>query len=271
MIKYYKTNRFYKIILIGFMSLILFASQSRTFYTFLNGQSFTYWNILNNTYIIPNKYYGIFPPLYSDYIKDSIFAFYIFENAKDKILVNPSHNMDLENKFKFNMSNKNHSFILMTKEEVNYYRNNSNLEHIQIHFTKYDIGYEKADFCKIYKIDKNGIKIEDYNQNYFSFYNYVLNLPILLFCFLFCITIIYSIMYLKNYNLQEYSNNVLKIILLDTIEFFLVNLIIWHIIILVIPYLGLIIVPFLFILGILFQSFKGKKFAQDYFRNKKLK
>ena len=78
---YFKSNRFYKIILIGFISLILFVSQSRTFYTFSNGQSFTYWNILDNTYIIPNKYYGIFPPIYSDYIKDSIFVFYIFANS----------------------------------------------------------------------------------------------------------------------------------------------------------------------------------------------
>ena len=265
---YFKSNRFYKAILIGFISLILFAFQSRTFYTFSNGQSFTYWNILGITYVIPNKYYGIFPPIYTDYIEDSIFTFYIFENIKDKILVEPSYNMDLENKFKFKMSNKNHSFILITEEELNHYRNNSNLKHIQIHFIKYDTGYEKADFCKIYKIDENGIKTEDYSQNYFSYYNYILNLPIMLFCFLFSIIIIYSIMYLKNYNLQEYSNNMFKIIVLDVIEFFLVNLIIWHIIILSIPYLGIIIVPFLFILGILFQFFRGKDFTQNYFRNK---
>ena len=265
---YFKSNRFYKAILIGFISLIIFASQSRTFYTFSNAQSFTYWNILGITYVIPNKYYGIFPPIYSDYIEDSIFTFYIFENIKDKILVEPSYNMDLENKFKFKMSNKNHSFILITEEELNHYRNNSNLKHIQIHFIKYDKGYEKADFCKIYKIDENGIKTEDYSQNYFSYYNYILNLPIMLFCFLFSIIIIYSIMYLKNYNLQEYSNNMFKIIVLDVIEFFLVNLIIWHIIILSIPYLGIIIVPFLFILGILFQFFRGKDFTQNYFRNK---
>ncbi len=49
---YFKSNRFYKTILIGFISLILFTSQSRIFYTFSNGQSFTYWNILNNTYIM---------------------------------------------------------------------------------------------------------------------------------------------------------------------------------------------------------------------------
>lgn len=262
MIKYYKSNRFYKIILIGFMSLILFASQSRTFYTFSNGQSFTYWNILSNTYIIPNKYYGIFPPIYSDYIKNSIFTFYIFENIKNKILIYPN----LENKF--NMSNKNHSFILMTEEEVNYYKNNSNLEHIQIHFLRYYTKYEKDNFCTIHKIDKNGIKSRDYSQDYFSYYNYILNLPILLFCFLFFIAIIYSIMYLKNYKLQGYSNNVIEIIILDTVEFFLVNLIIWHIIILSIPYLGIIIVPFLFILGILFQFFRGKDFTQNYFRNK---
>ena len=56
MIVNYTFRRFYKTILIGFISLILFASQSRTFYTFSNGQSFTYWNILNNTYITPSYF-----------------------------------------------------------------------------------------------------------------------------------------------------------------------------------------------------------------------
>lgn len=45
MIVNYTFRRFLKTIIIGFIASMFFYLEARTFYTFSNGKSFTYWNI----------------------------------------------------------------------------------------------------------------------------------------------------------------------------------------------------------------------------------
>jgi len=62
-------KRFSQTILIGLISIILFLPQMRIFYTSPNGTSFTFWKFYGKTYVMPYKYYGLFPSLFGDYIK----------------------------------------------------------------------------------------------------------------------------------------------------------------------------------------------------------
>jgi len=252
---YRSSIRFYKAVLIGIFSMILFMSQNRIFYTSPNGTSFTFWEIYNHTYVIPYKYYGLFPPLFSDYIKpftsdqyfDTIFDFYI--DIKDKIILVPNSSSTLKKKL-LEVNNKNNSFIIMTEEEIKEYINNHpGLEYIFLSNTNFITKHEYDKYMSGYQKKSNGQTIQLYKLDYNLFNNYNL-IFILLFCFLFVTTIIYTVMYLRNYDLQSYSNNLFKAILMDGIEFFLAN-VIFYCVTLVVSFMAILFLGFL-----LFSSFK---------------
>jgi len=228
-------KRFSQTILIGLISIILFVPQMRIFYTSPNGTSFTFWKFYGKTYVIPYKYYGLFPPLFSDYIKsftsdqsfDIIFDFYI--DIKDKIILVLNSSSKSKKKL-FEINNKNNSFIIMTEEEIKEYINNHpKLEYINLYNTNFGTKYERDNYMSGYQKKSNGESVQLYRLDYFSSYNHFLNFLILLFCFLFVTAIIYTIMYLRNYDVRSYSKNLYKAILIDSIEFFLTNLVVYHV------------------------------------------
>lgn len=59
-------------------------------------------------WFIPDKYYGLTPPLFSDYVRGSSFLLQNF-NIQDKTMVSPN-DPKLDNNFQFYISNKNNSF-----------------------------------------------------------------------------------------------------------------------------------------------------------------
>jgi len=259
-------SRFTKNILIGLILLTFYTPLCKIFYNFQDKTLITYWSILGNTYIIPNKYYSIVPPIFSDYIEilydsdfeSSMFNLYIGV-IENKIVVVPNHHRNTKPEdFAFSISNKNSSFILMTQEEFkNYIDNNSISKYIAVEFNKFTPTNRTFYFDSVYKIDSKG-KSKIYAIGLFNYEQFILNIPMLLFCCLFVVTMINSIMYLRKYDLQSYSNNLSKAILLDTIEFSIVNLILWSMIVICYDYLPfffdpilitIVVVSFTFIIG----------------------
>jgi|GEM_PF-2682272 len=278
-------NRLTKNIVISLILLTLYTPLCKIFYNFQDKTLITYWSILGNTYIIPNKYYSIVPPFFSDYIKilyDSDFESTLFNLCigviENKIVVVPNHHRNTKPEdFAFSISNKNGSFILMTKEEFkNYIDDNSILKYIAIKFNKFTPTNRTFYFDSVYKIDNNK-ESKIYAIGLFNYDQFILNIPILLFCCLLIVTIVNSIMYLRNYDLQSYSDNLFKAVLLDSIEFSIVNLILWSMIVICYDYLPfffdpilitIVVVSFTFIIG--YSIGKANNSYTKYFKVKNI-
>lgn len=246
MIANYTFRRFFKTIIIGFIAITFSISEYRTFYTFSNGKSFTYWNILGITYVIPDKYYGLTPPLFSDYVSGSSFFLLQNFNIQDKIMVSPN-NPNLDNNFQFYISNKNNSFSLITEEKFEYYKREiDNYSYNKIYNRIYNKNNTSLDISSKNECNQpNSVeyyKINEPSNNILSYYyknvnhnnpdcriytymqdNIFIKFSLFFICIFLVILVIYSIMYLGKYSLDSYCNKIHKVLIIDTIEFLIVN------------------------------------------------
>lgn len=233
----YILKKLLKAILIGLISLIIFNIESRTFYSFPNQKNFTYWNSFGQTYIIKGMYFGIIPPNImlplSDFILGSPFSLLVDSN---NIIVGLDDNSDVK------INNKNNTFKRVTNQELKNYKFN------QESFWIDSFKNEGENLFLIYKY-KSENWIRDYNQNFFTFHNIYMNIPILLFCL--TIIILLNIIFQKNYCLEYHSINVIKIIFIEIAELIIINFIFWYILLI---YLN-IVIPIIWIL-IIFCIFK---------------
>lgn len=206
--------RFLKALLIGLIALVIFSIESRTFYIFPNQQNFTYWNSFGQTYIIKGMYFGIIPPNImlplSDSILGSPFSLLIDSN---NIIVALDDNSGVK------INNKNNIFNRMTNQELKNYKFN------QESFWIDSFKNEGENLFLIYKYKSENWK-RDYSQNFFTFFNIYMNIPILLFCFISVIFL--NIIFQKNYYLECCSGNIIKIIFIDILELIFINLIFWY-------------------------------------------